>query len=99
MATIEETVIRPALEFGPVLTSRSTAELLRRRIENEALSGAHVTVDFAGVEAVSPSFADEIFAKIDHELVDSGHIRFENLSDDLLALVRFVVSGRQERSA
>jgi anti-anti-sigma regulatory factor len=90
-----ETVIRPAEALGPVLTSRTVAEALRASVEETARTEGVVVVDFSGVEAMSPSFADELFAKVPHELVEAGHIRFENLDDDLLQLMRYVVAGRE----
>lgn len=93
--TLNKKMIRPADDLGPVLTSRSIAEALRIHIEDVA-SREEVVVDFAGVEAVSPSFADEIFAKIPAHLVRSGRVRFENLDDDLERLAEFVVASRAD---
>jgi hypothetical protein len=86
-------MIRPADDLGPVLTSRSLAEALRQRVEAAAVR-EEVVIDFAGVEAVSPSFADEIFAKLPRELVESGRVRFENMDEDLQSLAEFVVASR-----
>jgi hypothetical protein len=96
--TIETTMIKPAAELGSVLTSRSIAEELRLRLVEIAGRGERVVVDFDGVEAMSPSFADEIFAKLPAELVESGAVRFENLDEDLLTLMRFVLAGRASAS-
>jgi uncharacterized protein DUF4325 len=52
-------------------------------------------IDFAGVEAMSPSFADELFAKLPNELIEPGRIRFESLDEDLTLLARFVAHGRR----
>ncbi len=93
-STIEATMIRPASELGSVLTSRSLAEELRLRVVGIASRGEHVVIDFEGVEAMSPSFADEIFAKLPAELVESGAVKFENLDEDLVTLMRFVLAGR-----
>jgi STAS-like domain of unknown function (DUF4325) len=87
-------MIKPAEELSPVLASRPLGEELRERIQAAAEEGESVVVDFEGVETMSPSFADELFAKLPRSLTDSGQVRFENLGDDLLALVRFVVAGR-----
>jgi hypothetical protein len=92
-ATLKMAMIRPAEEFGPVLTGRSLAETLRARIETLA-AAEPVVVDFDGVEAVSPSFADEIFAKLPVDLVRSGRVRFENVDDDLSVLVAYVTAAR-----
>jgi len=92
------TVIRPADEFGAVLTGRYLASELRERVEELLQHGSTVTIDFSGVEAMSPSFADELFAKAPRDAIDSGRLRFENLADDLRALARFVAEGREPAS-
>lgn len=86
--------IRPAEELGPVLSSRFGAEELRERIEAELATGAEVVVSFEGVIAISPSFADELFAKVPEDAVEDGRVRFVDLDDDLLAIARFVRTGR-----
>lgn len=63
---------------------RVAAPLRRKTCDVNALGG----------EAISPSFADELFAKIDQALVDGGAIKFENLSARLEPLVGFVRTGR-----
>jgi len=88
------TMIRPADELGAVLSSRFAAETLRSRIESELDAGHEVTVSFEGVIAISPSFADELFAKMPPEAERSGRLRFVDLSEDLLAIARFVKEGR-----
>lgn len=87
-------VIRPAEELGPVLSSRFEAEELRERIEAELATGAEVVVSFEGVVAISPSFADELFAKVPEDAVEDGRVRFVDLDDDFLAIARFVREGR-----
>ena len=86
------TMIRPADDVGPVLTGRAVAALLRARVEEAVRDGDSVVVDFRGVEAVSPSFADELFAKLPGELAE--RVQFENVGTDLAALRRYVISGR-----
>jgi hypothetical protein len=90
----EATVLRPADELGPVLSGRFAAETLREQIEASVATGEQIVIDFAGVEAISPSFADELFAKLPRRLIESNQIQFENLDEDLLALARFVIAGR-----
>lgn len=75
--------------LGPVLVGRFPGVELREEIEDAVKAGELVVVDFAGVSAISPSFADEVFAKLDRTLVDAGTIRFENLDDDLLEVASF----------
>lgn len=93
--TAERVVFKPAEEFGPVLSGRFVAEELRLRVESVVKAGDTVVLDFEGVEAMSPSFADELFAKLPREAVEAGLIRFEHLDEDLLALARFVIEGRE----
>lgn len=94
MTTKENTVIRPADTLGMVLSSRFAAVELRNDIEQELRSGADVVVDFEGVIGISPSFADELFAKLPEGARREGRLRFVNLDEDLLAIARFVREGR-----
>jgi hypothetical protein len=87
--------MRPAEELGPVLAGRHLGEALRLRIEQLVADGEDVVVDFTGVAVVSPSFADEIFAKLPPDL--APHVRFDNMADDLRSLAHFVVAARQRR--
>jgi hypothetical protein len=86
--------IRLVDAYGSVLSSRFAAEELRARIERELAGGAAVVVSLEGVIAISPSFADELFAKMPPEAESSGRLRFVDLSEDLLAIARFVKEGR-----
>lgn len=95
MTTQPRTVIRPADQLGPVLTGRELASDLRERVEDSLKQGGSVVIDFDGVESMSPSFADELFAKLSIR-PDDERLRFEHLRDDLQSLVRFVVEGRSE---
>ena len=90
---VQTAMIKLADDFGSVLTGRSVAESLRLRIQELAEHG-DVVVDFEGVVAVSPSFADELFAKLDERATAS--VRFVNVDDDLQQLAEFVRAGRQQ---
>ena len=83
-----------ATEAGAVLTGRSAAAVLRRRVEAAAGDG-QVVLDFEGVAAVSPSFADELFAKLDPSLVDAGIVTFENLGPGVRHIADYVVKARR----
>jgi hypothetical protein len=89
-----DAVIRLAEEHGSVLTGRTVGSEVRQRIEQCVARGESVVVDFDGVLAVSPSFADEVFARVPSEAIDSGLLRFENLADDLLEIARLVSRRR-----
>jgi hypothetical protein len=90
--TVETMSMRPADELGPILASRSRALELRNRLEAELSAGGIAVLDFDGVDAMSPSFADELVAKLPENL--RGHLQLINLSDDLQALVDVVSVSR-----
>jgi anti-anti-sigma regulatory factor len=87
-------MIRLADEFGNVLVGRSTAERIRLRIEESAHGSEPVVLDFEGIITVSPSFADELFAKLEPELRQSGQLELRSMSPALESIARFVVAGR-----
>jgi hypothetical protein len=95
MPTIEAMTLKPAEELGPVLTSRGRATALREAIEQAVIAGDEVTIDFIDVETMSPSFADELFAKIDPNLFTTGSVRFENVPEAVEPLIRFVIGRRR----
>jgi anti-anti-sigma regulatory factor len=87
--------IRLADEFGGVLLGRSNAERIRNRIEDAARgTDEPVIVDFEGVITASPSFADELFAKLDPMLRQSGRVEVRGMSPALESIARYVVAGR-----
>lgn len=87
--------IRLADEFGGVLLGRSNAEQIRNRIESAARgSDEPVVVDFQGIITVSPSFADELFAKLDPALRESDRVEVRGMSPALKSIARYVVAGR-----
>lgn len=98
MPTIEAMTLKPGDELGPVLTSRGRASSMRETIERAVAAGDDVTIDLAGVETMSPSFADELFAKIDPALVEAGRVRFENLPSAVLPLARFLTGRRHPQA-
>jgi hypothetical protein len=68
----------------PLLGGRPLAAAFREMVVQRAATG-NVVVDLEGIEAMSPSFADELFAKLDPALLSSGRVtihagpRFEAL--------------------
>ncbi len=87
-------VIAVADQLGPILSGRSAGALLREQIEELARQQVEVVVDFSGVELATPGFADELFAKIDSSLVDTGQVQFTHLDAELSVLRDFVVVQR-----
>lgn len=90
------TTIRLGDRYGRVLTGRAAAETLRAELEGLLGDGVALTVDFAGVLAVSPSFADEVFAKLDPARVADGSVTFIGLRPGLASIARFVREARVE---
>jgi hypothetical protein len=85
--------LKPVETYGPVLAGRGSASRFRAQIEELAGRGA-VVVDFEGITTVSPSFADELFAKLGRDLVARGDVRFDNLGVGVEAIARYVVAAR-----
>jgi anti-anti-sigma regulatory factor len=83
-----------AARDGAVLAGRSHAQTLREEIEDAARAD-DVVVDFSRVLTMSPSFADELFAKLDSDLVETGRVDFQHLSPAVRAIADFVISGRR----
>lgn len=88
------TTFRPADEFGSVLTGRSVAASLRAEIESELAAGKTVVVDFSNVAVLSPSFADELFAKMPGSAWESARLRAEHLDDSIARFARFLIASR-----
>lgn len=80
--------------YGPVLTGRGLAERILSEVADEAAAGGVVELDFARVEAVSPSFADELFGKLPRR-VSAERIRFLNLSPHLSAVAKMAEQHRR----
>jgi hypothetical protein len=84
-----EMTIKPADRLGPVLAGRAEAIELREDVERRASHGP-VVVDLDGVLTMSPSFADELFAKLAADV----DVAFENMDEDLQNLANYVRAGR-----
>lgn len=97
-ATMDETMISLAERTGPVPSGRGQAEVVRAEIETELGRVDEVTVDLTGIVAMSPSFGDELFAKLADEIA-AGRVRFENVAPSVASLARFVTAGRRERES
>lgn len=88
------TTLRPAERAGEALVGRDAAADLRREIVQRLGRGERVVLDFSGVSALSPSFADELLAKLPPEVLNSGDVIIEHLSGGHQALAHMVVAGR-----
>jgi STAS-like domain of unknown function (DUF4325) len=96
MRTAEETRIRLAERCGPALVGRDQGRHLRAEVEEISHGSGIVTLDFDGVEVLSPGFADELFAMMPQELVESGHVRFENVDETFSSLRELVLRVGRE---
>ena len=79
---------------GPVLAGRAAAERIVKDVVAEIAHGDCVVLDFEGVQAVSPSFADELFGKLTTR-VDVHRVQFSNLSEHLSSVARMAVQHRR----
>lgn len=85
-------MIKLAEEAGPVLAGRVTAVALRQRIEGLVLEGDDVIIDLQGVQAISPSFADELFGKL--PVAARERITFQGASGFLSDVARMARTNR-----
>lgn len=81
--------MRLADRGGAVLSGRTFAIELRTDLAAELDAGDLVVLDFSEVEAVSPSFADEIFGKFIDE-VGEDRVRLVNMSQHVEMVRRIV---------
>lgn len=86
--------MRLAEEHGEVLGGRVLGEEVRQKVVRLVKSGQSVVLDMAGVEAISPSFADEIFGKLPLEVGDK--VEFVNVSNQLQAVADMARAGRTD---
>jgi len=87
--------LNPAEDHGTVLASRALAARLREQVEEQA--NLHpVQISLSGVETVSPSFADELFAKLDPQLLESGRVSFIDVHPDVDAITKTVMGRRSQ---
>jgi hypothetical protein len=91
-------ILKLADRCGPLLAGRPLGQQLRKQVE-EAATTATVVVDLAGVEAMSPSFADEFFAKMPSALLDAATVQFDHVTDDLASIISTVTAGREQLQA
>jgi hypothetical protein len=95
---VDQMVFNLADEVGSVLTGRSEAARIRDLVLAAAAQGGAV-VDLSGVDVISPSFADEFFAKLPPDLLQNGSVRFDHLTTEFAAIVRAVTAGRAHLDA
>jgi STAS-like domain of unknown function (DUF4325) len=79
-------------DLGPDVSGRELGESIRERV----IPGTdEVVFDCAGIETMSPSFADELFGKLAVQEDRPAHLRVANASPDVTSVVRFAVRERQ----
>jgi hypothetical protein len=83
--------------FGAVLGGRSLGETIRAEVLEQLSHGENLVVlDLDGVEAVSPSFADEVFGKLQAEVGD--RLQIINVGEALQPMANIARAGREENS-
>ena len=90
---VEELVTIRLSEVGPFLGGRPLAVALRERVLGAIAASDNVVVDLTGVQAMSPSFADELFGKLDPALWANQRIRLTG-EPGLTAMVQVMVQRR-----
>lgn len=99
-STAEKKVIRPA-ERKSFAGSRDFGIAIKAVIKDALDEGKQVTVDLAGIEDMTPSFADECFGKLSEEFgedVTERHIHVIN-GEQFRPLISAVTRIRLQRSA
>jgi hypothetical protein len=76
--------------WGPDATGRTLGREVRESVEPAA---EEVLFDCEGIDAMSPSFADEVFGKL-AEQAERPHIKIINATPEVLDTIRFAVSQR-----
>ena len=77
---------------GHVLGGRVLGEKIRHDVVRSVHAGEVVVLDLEGVQAVSPSFADEIFGKLPLEVGE--RVEFTNVSRQIQAVADMARAGR-----
>lgn len=88
-------MIDVAADYGTVPTTREDGAALRQRVVDEvwALTDGCITdVEFDGVLAMTPSFADEFFGKM--PAATRPYIKTRNLAPPIENLARFCIAHR-----
>ena len=79
-------------DFGPDVSGRGLGESIRERVDAAV---DEVIFDCAGIETMSPSFADELFGKLAVQENRPANLRVANASPDVTSVIRFAVRERQ----
>lgn len=86
-------------KWGTALIGRTMGEEVQQELVQLLLLHSTVVINLQGVEAVSPSFADEAFAKPIIQAQGSSTVRFVGVPKGLGAMLRRVVENRRELAA
>lgn len=89
MTTVVGGFVKLAETQGAVLTGRVNAIELREDLLREVDPDGKITLDLEGVEAVSPSFADELFGRF-VDAVGEENVEFVNLNAHLQTVLSMV---------
>jgi hypothetical protein len=71
---------------------------VRSTLEGALRNSHRLVIDGAGVETMSPSFADECFGRLTAELAkhpQPPQLVFHGFSDDVAHMVRFAIANRR----
>lgn len=82
----------PLADFGPDVSGRGLGESIRDQVDAAV---NEVVFDCAGIETMSPSFADELFGKLAVQQNRPASLRVANASPEVTSVIRFAVRERQ----
>lgn len=84
-------------QFGEFLATRTLGDDARRLIEQSVHQDGVARIDFAGVDGITISFADEVFGKLvlqwGLDLLRS-RIRVRNANEGIARTIQFAISTR-----
>jgi anti-anti-sigma regulatory factor len=89
------TTLRLADRFGPALIGRSAAADLRHEVERRVAAGERFVLDFDGVPVLSPSFADELLAKLSRATAENGLVEIVRLERSSAAFANIAAAARR----
>jgi hypothetical protein len=96
---MKTTIILTAPDGVRTLGMRASATPFREQAERLLKANYAVTLDFAGIDATQ-GFLDELVGQlvIVHGRKVLSKLSFQNCTDDVKAIIRFVINDRVQRS-
>lgn len=84
-------------DWGIVLAERDVAKSIRQLVKQEIDTKGHVVIDLSGVNMITTSFADELFAKLVSQLgleETKRRVSIVNFTDTVKVVINNAVANR-----